>query len=82
MGRNAISVQTYYFKLMELMMVNALVGGSNYSFMNRGWLNCLLYQKRGGQLELLLHLLVSNYNQQPNINFAKIYLVALTETAL
>ena len=77
MGRNAISVQTYYFKLMELMM-----GGSNYSFMNHGWLNCLLYRKRGGPLELLLHLLVSNYNQQPNINFAKIYLVALTEIAL
>ena len=53
MGRNAISVQTYYFKLMELMMVTALVGGSNYSFMNHGWLNCLLYQKRGGPLELL-----------------------------
>ena len=52
MGRNAISVQTYYFKLMELMMVTALVGGSNYSSMNHAWLNSLLYQKeRGGQLE-------------------------------
>ena len=42
-----MSVQTYLFKLVELMMVTALVGGSNYSFM----VELFALPKKGGALE-------------------------------